>query len=170
MIQVPLQMRPQPHLEQLQETQERIYRQLGLLVPDNAGGRQHLVSRVDGAPDLHLQLLEQHPYTSFLRLTYQLCTGEGRETEPEAHIRAYHDLEIAEVTAFNTVQGTQRLAGPSLRARALLQHQWDLNRAMDKWLAYLLGQGHSQESMRTVDNDMDRMAGRLKPKVVSNTA
>ena len=138
----------QPALKRLQEVQEEIYRQLHLLIPDAIAFEDSLVSRVAGSPALRLEVIERHPYTTFLRLTYEFREGEDRSYAPNAHIRFYSDAHIAEATSFNTGQGCSRTAHPSYPPRQILQQAWRRNRALDRWLDYLLKQGHSVATMR----------------------
>ena len=138
----------QPALKRLQEVQEEIYRQLHLLIPDAIAFEDSLVSRVAGSPTLRMEVIERHPYTTFLRLTYEFSEGEDRSYAPDAHIRFYSDAHIAEATSFNTGQGCSRTAHPSFPPRQILQQAWRRNRALDRWLDYLLKQGHSVATMR----------------------
>jgi uncharacterized protein YqiB (DUF1249 family) len=137
-----------PRLGRLQQAQEEIYRQLQLLLPDEVASHDRFVSRISGSPDLHLEILERHAYTHFLRLTYRFDKPDERRLAPDAHLRVYHDASIAEVTAFNSEQGFTRSAHPWYPALPLVQRAWRENLALDKWLGYLLGQGHSFETMR----------------------
>ncbi len=135
-------------LQRLQSMQEEIYRQLRLLIPDDVAFHDSLVSEVAGSPMLRLQILERHPYTTFLRLTYEFREGENRSFAPDAHIRYYRDAHLAEATSYNQGQGCTRTAHPSYPSRVLLQQAWRRNRALDRWLDYLLKQGHSLETMK----------------------
>ncbi len=137
-----------PKLKQLQEVQEEIYRQLHLLLPDHVSFHDSLLSRVPGSPVLRLEVLERHPYTTFLRLTYEFVEADDRNYAPDAHIRFYHDAHMAEATSFNPGQGCNRTAHPSYPAAQLLQQAWRRNRALDRWLDYLLRQGHSVATMQ----------------------
>ncbi len=136
-----------PALKKLQDVQEEIYRQLQLLIPDHFAFHDSMVSRVSGSPILRLEVLERHPYTSFLRLTYEFQEGDDRSYAPDAHIRFYHDAHLAEATSYNTGQGCTRTAHPSYPAWQILQQSWRRNRALDRWLDYLLKQGHSVATM-----------------------
>jgi uncharacterized protein len=49
---------------------------------------------------------------------------------------------MAEATAFSPEQGIHRLAGPELPQNGLVVRNWRLNRALLKWLDYLISQGH----------------------------
>ena len=124
----------QPALKRLQEVQEEIYRQLHLLIPDAIAFEDSLVSRVAGSPTLRLEVIERHPYTTFLRLTYEFSEGEDRSYAPDAHIRFYSDAHIAEATSFNNGQGCSRTAQPSYPPRQIRQQAWRRNRALDRWL------------------------------------
>ena len=137
-----------PSLRRLQGVQEEIYRQLQLLIPDDFAFHDSLVSRVAGSPVLRLEALERHAYTTFLRLTYEFSDGDDRSFAPDAHIRFYADAHLAEATSYNTGQGCTRTAHPSYPPAHLLRQAWRRNRALDRWLDYLLKQGHSLETMR----------------------
>jgi uncharacterized protein YqiB (DUF1249 family) len=138
----------QPRLRRLHEVQEEIYRQLHLLIPDQVAHYDSFSSRVSGSPLLRMDILERHPYTQFLRLTYQFKSGAETEIAPDAHIRMYQDARMAEVTAFNHDQGCKRSAHPWYPHRQLFQRAWRQNLALDKWLGYLLQQGHSLATMQ----------------------
>ncbi len=137
-----------PRLGSLQEAQAEIFRQLQLLIPDAAARDDRFRSQVEGSPVLRLEILERHPYTHFIRLTYDFENRERERLAPDAHIRMYQDARLAEVTAFNAEQAFKRTAHPWYPARPLLQRHWRENLALDKWLGYLIGQGHSFETMR----------------------
>ncbi len=137
-----------PRLQRLHEVQEEIYRQLQLLMPDGIASEDAFQSRVNGSPVLHLEVLERHPYTHFLRLTYWFENDHREQLAPDAHIRLYQDARMAEVTAFNSDQAFRRTAHPWYPNRPLIQRLWRENMALDKWLGYLIQQGHSFETMR----------------------
>ncbi len=161
----------QPRLKRLQELQTEIYRQLQLLLPEQITHYDSFHSRVHGSPLLRMDILERHPYTHFVRLTYQFNHQDTLEIAPDAHIRVYNDARLAEATSFDPVQGFNRhapgtpAADPAapingvvngfpahrsawLHPLHLLQRNWRQNSALDKWLSYLLHQGHSLTSMQ----------------------
>lgn len=138
----------QPKLERLQHLQTEIYRQLQLLIPDEMAHYDSFQSRVHGSPLLRMDILERHPYTYFVRLTYEFEADDEKEIAPDAHIRIYNDARLAEVTAFDPDQGFTRSANPHFPHLQLFQRSWRQNQALDKWLSYLLHQGHSLASMR----------------------
>jgi uncharacterized protein YqiB (DUF1249 family) len=175
----------QPKPGRLQELQTEIYRQLQLLIPDQIAHYDSFRSQVHGSPLLRMDILERHPYTHFVRLTYQFKKTDSVEIAPDAHIRVYNDARLAEATSFDHVQGFNRQApGPRLttekspvlpgdvsngsRACVLspsswfqplqtLQRSWRQNQALDKWLSYLLHQGHSLTSMQPA---RDKISGK----------
>jgi uncharacterized protein len=133
----------------LPELHTSVFRALNVLLPDGLGRSDCLVSRVADGPDLFLQVIERHDYTSFLRLTYVI--GDQQQHNPNAHIRVYHDARMAEATAFSPEQGIHRLAGPELPLHGLVVRNWRLNRALLKWLDYLLAQGHSAATLKPAE-------------------
>ncbi|MFT5138959.1 MAG: hypothetical protein ACI9CB_000589 [Rhodothermales bacterium] len=137
-----------PRLARLHEIQEEIFRQLQLLIPEQVIHYDSFVSHVSGSPQLRMDILERHRYTQFIRLTYKFANGEEPELAPDAHIRLYQDARMAEVTSFNPDQGCRRTASPFYPHRQLFQKNWRQNLALDKWLGYLLQQGHNVTSMR----------------------
>jgi uncharacterized protein YqiB (DUF1249 family) len=175
----------QPKPGRLQELQTEIYRQLQLLIPDQVAHYDSFRSQVHGSPLLRMDILERHPYTHFVRLTYQFNKQEALEIAPDAHIRVYNDARLAEATSFDHVQGFKRqTTGPDRprgkspvspgghsngpRSRLLspsswfhplhaLQRSWRQNQALDKWLNYLLHQGHSLTSMQPAS---DKISGK----------
>lgn len=174
----------QPKLGRLQELQTEIYRQLQLLIPDQVAHYDSFQSRVHGSPLLRMDILERHPFTHFIRLTYQFDRKEPLEIAPDAHIRVYNDARLAEVTSFDHVQGFERpdhdwaqstdrypenpakfsngtnshpnLTSSRLQPLQILQRCWRRNQALDKWLSYLLHQGHG---LSTMYPSSDRISG-----------
>ncbi len=175
----------QHQLKRLQDLQTEIYRQLQLLIPDDIAHYDSFISRVHGSPLLRMDVLERHPYTHFMRLTYQFDNVEPPEIAPDAHIRIYNDARLAEVTSFDPEQGFKRqapgkgspldLLGVNLKRTGTEQHtsetptvtlftpsqifqrSWRKNQALDKWLGYLLHQGHSLTSMQPAS---DKITGK----------
>src|SRR5438445_315987 len=56
------------------------------------------VSSIDDGIDLHLDVLEKHPYTVELRMTYNMMDKETGELAPSAWLRMYRDAHVAEAT------------------------------------------------------------------------
>ena len=170
----------QPKLRRLQELQTEIYRQLQLLIPDQVAHYDSFQSRIHGSPLLRMDILERHPFTHFIRLTYQFERMEPLEIAPDAHIRVYNDARLAEVTSFDHVQGFERpdhdtgqsadrhpekpaelpngtnSTSSRFQPLQILQRSWQRNQALDKWMSYLLHQGHGLSTMYPAS---DRISG-----------
>ncbi len=133
----------------LPELHSALYRALNVLLPDGLAMSDVLYSRAGDGPELYLEVIERHAYTTFVRLSHVI--GAERQHNPNAHVRIYHDAAMAEATAFSPEQGIQRFAGPDLSVSGLVVRSWRLNRALLKWLDYLIAQGHDSETMRPAD-------------------
>jgi uncharacterized protein YqiB (DUF1249 family) len=161
-----LQQAPEQANDRLLRLQEHLYRQINLLLPAACNQHDWFVSEINALPALRLQILEQHKYSTFLRLTHDLEDAGERVSEPEAHIRCCHDLRVAEVTAFNQVQGINRIAGPDMLPARLHHIHWRQNRTLSKWLDHLLGLGHSGATMRmTAEQDPAQVNSKTRDKV-----
>ena len=121
---------------------EASYVRLAKLVPSLAECDRVMVSRVAGALDLYLQLIERQPYTTTLVLTYRFAENDGYVLEPNARINVYHDVRAAEV-----VSHYRRRKGRDVRPwtpgrMPELDRKWRMNRFLLKWLRFCAFQGH----------------------------
>lgn len=126
----------------LMEIYESNYIQLRRLCPDLHALRDEAVSRVAGAMDLHLRLIERSRYTTTVLLTYAFEDADGDERlNPNLIVRIYHDALQAEVLSRSC-----RLEGEvgvdHLPPEGALKCKWRLNRFLFKWLTYCHRQGH----------------------------
>jgi len=122
---------------------EENYRSLLRLVPDLRRLRGELRSVRDGGLDLHLEIIEQAPYTTLLRLTYFFPHNDGKVhripvADPDALLRVYHDAAQVEVLDLRqTILPIHRhYQYPALATK------WKANLFLSKWLSYCLRQGH----------------------------
>lgn len=105
------------------------------LAPELSSLRGHYLSRLDGHIDLHLEILEQTPYTTLIHLTYLFCEGGA---DPDALLRVYHDARQMEVLELR-----QRVLPLSRRPdMCALERKWRINLFLSKWLGYCCRQGH----------------------------
>ena len=117
---------------------EENYRHLHCLAPQLRRLRgNHCSSRADHQ-DLHLTIVEQTPYTTLLRLTYQFSHPAGGVADPNALLRVYHDARQVEA---------EDLRQQSLPTRRLYQapslvNKWRLNLFIARWLTFCIRQGH----------------------------
>ncbi len=121
------------------------HRRLRKLAPvrDYAPGRYR--SRSAGHPDLVLDLLEQQPYTTLMRLSLDIPGGDGPALEPESYWRVYHDAAQAEVTHCRFPEHEMRLFAPGTPAKQLAAYRRRMNSFANKWLEHLLDSGHGGE-------------------------
>lgn len=97
----------------------RLQRLLGGLLP---GPGESFVSRVAGAPALHLDGLERTRFTDTFRLTHWFDDAP----EPDLVVRVYHDARLAE----------------AMTASRALTARWAQNRVLNAWLEYCHDAGH----------------------------
>ena len=99
-------------------------------------------SRVAGDCDLHVEILERCRYTVTLSLTYYFPAADGVVADPAMTVRAYLDGQLAESMSFGSdrrhveLQRLLQVHKPDLDAR------WHRNTVLNKWLDYLIDQGH----------------------------
>lgn len=96
------------------------------------------LSHLEVAMDLHLDILEQTPYTTLLHLTYYFSHEAGQQPDPDARLRVYHDSRQAEVI---DLRQRQFLLQES-NQKPTLEQKWQTNLFLSKWLSYCLWQGH----------------------------
>ncbi|WP_457673346.1 DUF1249 domain-containing protein [Thiolapillus sp.] len=122
---------------------EENYRLLMRLAPDLKRLRDNLASRRPGHLDLHLEILEQTPYTTMIRLTYFFPHGEGRQADPDAVLRVYHDARQIEVIRLEQ----HVLPVESSYHYPSLFNKWKINVFLSKWLRFCVDRGHRFEPL-----------------------
>ena len=163
----PLTEHAPPRLARLQKVQEENYRQLQLLIPEQISVHDTFRSKLPSSPLLRMHILERHAYTLFIRMSYDFEGGAEPRFTPDAHIRLYEDARLAEVTAFDPGQGFRRSAHPWYPPSSLMARSWRENRALDKWLSYLLNQGHSVDTMQLARRGIEASEPALEPATVA---
>jgi hypothetical protein len=122
----------------LLDLSEDNYRLLMRLAPELPRLKGRSVSlRVQGV-DLHLEIHEQTPYTSLLRLTHYFVNPDGQISDPDALLRVYHDSRQVDVLELNQSALPLRRWG----SNPTLEQRWKINLFLSKWLAYCALQGH----------------------------
>jgi uncharacterized protein YqiB (DUF1249 family) len=130
--------RDRPTLGGLMALCEENYALLSRLVIDMREHRGHGRSRLNQGMDLHLEVLEQTPYTSLLHLTYYFSQAGASLPDPDASLRAYHDANQVEVLDLRQTA----LPLPSRGNFPTLEQKWRANLFLSKWLSYCVAQGH----------------------------
>jgi len=99
-------------------------------------------SRVAGDCDLYVEILERSRYTVTLSLTYHFETDDGLLMDPDMTVRAYLDGRLAEVLSIGRRQRHPALRQLVREHREELDRRWRRNMVLNKWLDYLVEQGH----------------------------
>lgn len=127
----------------LMELYECNYIQLRKLVPDMDGVPEVAVSRVYGALDLHMRVLERCKYTTTLHLSYHFDDEHGIFLAPDIRVRIYHDAQVGEVMSCGHLRSVRETGYNKNSNDVPLNRRWHINRFLYKWLGYCLMQGHS---------------------------
>jgi len=122
----------------LQHVCETNYRKIFCLIPnlrniaDSAQGLSH------GKPELHVQILEQTPYTKTIQLSYYFKHEAEVLLEPAVKIRLYFDVCIAEVLRDYKRMEVTNVIQDIGRSKDIMDYKWKLNYFLEKWLDHCL--------------------------------
>ena len=97
--------------------------------------------------ELMVEVLEVHAYTLELRLSYRLCDPVTGQPDPSAYVRIYRDARQAEVTHCYIGRHRQDVLGLHPSPKVMFGHRLRMNSFLNKWLEYLLGQGHGPATL-----------------------
>ena len=75
------------------------FQRLMLLLP-GLSADNHLKSKIDPSDDLQVDVLEQHRYTTVIRLAQKLPLSFLSAAMPLMVVRIYHDAKVAEVLSY----------------------------------------------------------------------
>ncbi|AKC85421.1 DUF1249 domain-containing protein [Pseudoxanthomonas suwonensis] len=125
-----------------------------LFVPARLGEGSHVSSVGDGL-DLRLDVLERHPYTLELRLTYDLRDPLTGEPDPSAYLRLYTDARQVETTHCYVGRRWQDVMGLYPPPAELVGHRLRMNTFLGKWLEYLAERGHGVATLRPAARRVD---------------
>lgn len=112
------------------------------LIPDLARLDGYYRSRVAGDCDLHLEILERARYTITLSLSYFFVEDGVRIADPDMKVRVYLDGRLAEAMSFCGEHRHPEFRRLSRAHRHELDKRWRQNIVLNKWLEYLMDQGH----------------------------
>ena len=99
-------------------------------------------SSVAGDCDLHVEILERSRYTLTMSLSYFFCEDGKRIADPDMQIRVYLDGRLAESMGFRGDHRHAELRRLCRAHRHELDRRWRRNIVLNKWLEYLMDQGH----------------------------
>ena len=121
---------------------ESNYLRLQRLIPELNRLDGYYRSRVAGDCDLHVEILERSRYTITLSLSYFFYENGTRVADPDMKIRVYLDGQLAETMGFCGEHRHTELRRLCRMHRAELDTRWRRNIVLNKWLEYLMDQGH----------------------------
>jgi uncharacterized protein YqiB (DUF1249 family) len=126
----------------LMSVYESNFIRLRQLIPELERLDGYYQSRVAGDCTLHVEILQRSRYTVTLSLSYFFYDGEVRVADPDMQIRAYLDGHLAEAMSFCGEHRHSELRRLSRALRNELNARWRRNIVLNKWLEYLIHQGH----------------------------
>lgn len=113
----------------------------------------HYVSMAGDGLELHVEVMEQHRYTTELRLSYAMLDPVTGEPDPSAHVRVYHDAKQVEVTHCYVGRRWQDVIGLNPPPDAVFGYRFRINTFLGKWLDFLAPQGHGMPTLREWHRD-----------------
>ena len=123
---------------------ESNYLKLDQLIGEISPANSELTSCVPGDCDLYLQTLCRERYTSTLKLTYWFEDEQGEcIPDPDLTIRIYHDAALVEAVGGRQTHHHHLLRALAQTHSGELDRRWRVNMMLNKWLDYLLENGHS---------------------------
>ncbi len=105
-------------------------------------------SSIDDGLDVRLDVIERHPYTLEIYLTYNLLDPATGQPDPSAYLRFYRDAQMVEVTHCYVGRRWQDVLGLNADTRTIIGHRLRMNAFLSKWLEYLAEQGHSRFTLK----------------------
>ena len=129
-------------LSELLELYEGNYYLLNRLVPQLDAMSGTRLSRVQGAQDLYLTVLERFRYTTTVSLTYAFPEDDELIVEPNARIAIYHAARAVELLSHSRRPRIYRFRPARPGYTPQLDRKWEMNRFLCKWLRYCTHQGH----------------------------
>lgn len=91
-----------------------------------------------------VEILERAPFTTELRISYEMLDELTGQPDPSAHVRLFSDARAAEVTACYFGSRLEDVLGRSAPPATVFRHRLKMNAFFAKWLDYLEQSGHSR--------------------------
>ena len=123
------------------------------------------VSSVGDGLDVRLDVIECHPYTVELRLTYDFADPVTSQPDPSAYVRLYRDARQAETTHCYVGRRWQDVVGMYPPPAELISHRMRMNTFLGKWLEYLAERGHGVATLRRDRNALPAPADTRRAQV-----
>lgn len=106
------------------------------------------LSCIDDGLDLWVDVIEQHRYTTELRMTYAMQDPVTGEPDPSAFLRLYRDARQVEATHCYVGRRWQDVIGMYPPPAQVIDHRMRMNTFLGKWLRYLAENGHGVATLR----------------------
>ena len=140
------------------------YHRLMRLAPELDAMSGTVVSRVAGALDLYLTVLERSKYTTTVSLTYVFQEQGEQVAEPNTRVRVYHDARVVEVLSQSRRRRSRHHSGLKARRKQELDLRWESNRFLQKWLGFCQRQGHL--FLRCTTSQLELPPHHCSPRIV----
>jgi uncharacterized protein len=126
----------------------RIQQLLDCLMP----AQSLFCSEASDGPALWVEVLEQHRFTTILRMTHEFVDPRtaALSLDPCAYVRVYHDAKMAEVTHCSVGEHLKALFNARTPLTQITSHRQQMNVFFNKWLDFLLSQGHGKNTLQLV--------------------
>ena len=122
----------------LQNICETNYHKIFCLIPNLRDIAESAQGFSHGKPMLHVQILEQSPYTKTIQLSHFFENEDQVLIEPAVKIRMYFDVCTAEVLRdYKRVEVATAINDIS-RSKDIMDYKWRLNYFLEKWLDHCL--------------------------------
>jgi uncharacterized protein YqiB (DUF1249 family) len=121
---------------------ESNYLRLFQLIPELNRLDGYYRSTVAGDCDLHVEILERSRYTVTMSLSYFFVEDNVRIADPDMKVRLYLDGKLAEAMRFSGDHRHTELRRLFRAHRHELDSRWRRNMVLNKWLDYLMDNGH----------------------------
>ena len=121
---------------------ESNYLRLLRLIPELHRLDGYYRSTVAGDCALHVEILERSRYTVTMSLSYFFYEDNVRIADPDMKVRLYLDGQLAESMRFAGDHRHVEIRRLSREHRHELDSRWRRNIVLNKWLEYLMDQGH----------------------------
>lgn len=128
-----------------------------LFEPAQLGCGMYVSSIGDGL-DVRLEVIEQHAYTTELRMSYGLLDPQTGLSDPSASLRVYSDARQVEATHCYAGRRWQDVIGMYPPPERILDHRLRMNTFLGKWVQYLAEQGHGVATLRPMSRPMSQDA------------
>lgn len=134
----------------LQNVCETNYQKIFCLIPNLRKIETAVQGFSNGKPVLHVQVLEQTPYTKTIQLSHFFENESEVLLEPAVKIRLYFDVCIAEVLRdYKRIEVASAIEDIG-RSKDIMDYKWKLNYFLDKWLDHCL----KTDYVFKVDNEL----------------